>query len=100
MARTVVCAQWRSAITTRSSSERNLGEITRLRVLITPGYCTARPVRLVIDRPYRQRVPVRRLIPTLRQASELLTPCAISRANALRSAVLGDGPGVRSFERR
>ena len=73
MAGTVLCARWRSAITTRSSSDRNRGEITRLPVLITPGYCNVRPVPLMIDRPYRQRVPVRGLIPTLRHASELLT---------------------------
>jgi len=35
----------------------------------------------VIVRPNRHRVPVRRLIPTRRHASELLTPSRISRAN-------------------
>jgi len=31
-------------------------------------------------RPYRHRVPVRRLIPTVRHASLLFIPCAINRA--------------------
>ena len=35
-------------------------------------------------RPSLQRVPVLRFTPTLRHASELLTPIEISRANSMR----------------
>ena len=45
-------------------------------------------------RPYRHRVPVRRLTPTIRHASELLTPLAINRANSWRCPVSGTGPGL------
>jgi len=36
----------------------------------------------VTVRPYRQRVPVRRLTPTIRHASELLTPLVINLVNS------------------
>ncbi len=39
----------------------------------TGGYCTTSPAVLPTVRPKRQRVPVRRLIPTRRHASALLT---------------------------
>ena len=40
-----------------------------------PGQCRCRLSDVVTARPYRQRVPVRRLIPTSRQARELSLPC-------------------------
>jgi len=39
-----------------------------------PGQCSCRLSDVVTARPYRQRVPVRRLIPTSRQARELFSP--------------------------
>ncbi|RYF60778.1 MAG: hypothetical protein EOO27_04555 [Comamonadaceae bacterium] len=54
---------------------------------VTGGQCTGSPAVLVIVRPNRHRVPVRRLIPTRRHASELPTPCRISRANCSRFSV-------------
>ena len=44
-------------------------------------------------RPNRPRVPVCRLTPTIRHASVLLTPCAISRTNSTRCAASGSTPG-------
>ena len=45
-------------------------------------------------RPYRQRVPVRRLTPTIRHPSELLTPLAINLVNSWRCPLSGTGPGL------
>jgi hypothetical protein len=70
----------RSAITTRSCSERYRGLRGRGTAIFTGGYWTGSPAELRTVRPYRHRVPVLRLIPTIRHASELLIPCAISRA--------------------
>jgi hypothetical protein len=46
-------------------------------------------------RPKRQRVPVRRLTPTIRHASEFGTPRAINRTNCSRFSTCGAGPGDR-----
>jgi hypothetical protein len=50
------------------------------------------PSRVVIVRPCRHRFPVRRLIPTIRHASELLKPCAISRTYCSRFSACGSAP--------
>ena len=46
----------------------------------------------VLLRWCRHRFPVRRLIPAIRHASELLKPCAISRANCSRFSACGNAP--------
>ena len=50
----------------------------------TGAYSSTAPEARATLRPSRQRVPVRRFTPTLRHASELLTPIEISRANSMR----------------
>ena len=46
-------------------------EISVFGLLITAAWCSRRPLLLVVERPNRQRVPVRRLMPTIRQPSAL-----------------------------
>jgi hypothetical protein len=53
--------------------------------VITGGKCSTRPPDLIL-RPLRQRLPVCRLIPTMRHARSDGTPSEISLANASRLA--------------
>jgi hypothetical protein len=50
----------------------------------TGAYSSTAPEARTNFRPSFYRVPVRRFTPTLRHASELLTPIEISRANSAR----------------
>ncbi len=76
----------RSAITIRSASVRYRTDdgLDRVRKGFTGGYSSLSPALLMTVRPYRQRVPVRRFTPTIRQASELATPCWIRPTNRSR----------------
>ncbi len=58
--------------------------LDRVRKVFTGGYSSLSPALLMTVRPYRQRVPVRRFTPTIRQASELPTPCWIKPTNRSR----------------
>ena len=78
MARMLRRACKRSAIVIRSVSERNLAEITAGRCLEIGAYFLMSPDFKTTVCPCRQRVPELRLIPTIRQASELPIPCFIS----------------------
>ena len=72
----------------RSSSDRYRGEYrltARAMGVITGGKCSTRPPDLIL-RPLRQRLPVCRLIPTMRHARSDGTPSEISLANASRLA--------------
>ncbi|PVE19089.1 hypothetical protein DDA93_06510 [Arthrobacter sp. Bz4] len=68
----------RSAIVIRSSSERKRTEVTRGLCREIGGYFVTTPVFEMAVWPWRHRVPELRLIPTIRQASELPIPCFIN----------------------
>ncbi len=93
VARTVVPRSCSWAMTARSFSDRNRGDSTTTGLVITGGYSRTLPLGLGTLRPNRHRVPVRRLTPTVRHASVLLTPCAISRTNSARCCDSGSTPG-------
>jgi len=93
VARTVLPRLCSWAMTARSSADRNLGDSTTTGLLIHGGYSRTEPAAVGTLRPNRHRVPVRRLTPTVRQASVLLIPCAISLANDARCCESGSTPG-------
>lgn len=68
----------RSAIVIRFDSERNRAEITAGRSREIGAYFLMSPDFKTTVWPCRQRVPELRLIPMIRQASELPVPCLIS----------------------
>lgn len=69
----------RSAIWTRSSSDRNRAESTGSRVCTSGEYLYSRPVfgSLTVH-PFRHLLPVLRPIPRIRQISELFNPCRVN----------------------
>jgi hypothetical protein len=74
-----------SPIRTRSSSDRYLAHVRFAELeVVTGAYSSTAPEARTTLRPSIQRVPVRRFTPTMRHASELLTPIDISRANSVR----------------
>jgi len=82
----------RRAMTARSSSDRNPRDSTTTGLMITSAYSRTENAAVGRLRPNRHRVPVRRLTPTVRHASVLLTPCAISLANHAGCSDSGSAP--------
>ncbi len=74
-----------SPISTRSSTGKYLAHaVFDEREVVTGAYPSTAPEARTTLRPSRQRVPVRPFTPTLRHASELLTPIEINRMNSMR----------------
>ena len=74
-----------SPIKTRSPTCKYLAQAVfdELEVVVGAYSSTVPEVRTTV-RPSRQREPVRLFTPTLRHASELLTPIEITRMNSVR----------------
>jgi len=81
-----------SAIEIRSASDRKRAD-TGCAGPVVAGYVRTLPARIVIERPYRQRLTGLAVDPTIRHAAALLMPGLMRLIYRSRSLVRGSAPG-------